>query len=158
MFHAEIWLWLESLLFPESAIHVNLPCINRSVCHVISSCLCLLPTSTSREKYKNCKGIDYFSIQKASLSKDSWCQCKVQHSSYFYVQWSVHHEHMSIIFQQGATIYSLFISVNCSTCFGWYLHPLSGAHITVSTASDISVTIRQTVVNVVGLELESYLY
>ena len=26
-------------------------------------------------------------------------------------------------------IYSLFISINCSTCFGWYLHPSSGAHI-----------------------------
>ena len=22
---------------------------------------------------------------------------------------------------------------NCSTCFGWYLHPSSGVHITVST-------------------------
>ena len=27
------------------------------------------------------------------------------------------------------------LSVNCSTCFGWYLHPSSGAHTTVSTAS-----------------------
>ena len=30
---------------------------------------------------------------------------------------------MSIIIQQNATIYSLFISANCSTRFGWYLHP-----------------------------------
>jgi hypothetical protein len=59
---------------------------------------------------------------------------------------------MSIIVQQYATIYSLFISVNCSTCFGWYLHLSSGAHITVSTASGISVTVLQPVVNVVGLE------
>jgi len=28
------------------------------------------------------------------------------------------------------TIY--YISVNCSTCFGWYPHPSSGAHITVN--------------------------
>jgi hypothetical protein len=27
---------------------------------------------------------------------------------------------MAIIIQQGATEYSLFKSVNCSTCFGWY--------------------------------------
>jgi hypothetical protein len=40
---------------------------------------------------------------------------------------------MSIIVQQDATIYSLFISVNCSTCFGWHLHPPSGAHVTLST-------------------------
>ena len=32
--------------------------------------------------------------------------------------------------------YTQFIlSVNCSTCFGWSLHPSSGAQITVSTAS-----------------------
>ena len=28
-----------------------------------------------------------------------------------------------------------FISGNCSTCFGWYLHPSLGAHTTLSTAS-----------------------
>jgi hypothetical protein len=52
--------------------------------------------------------------------------------------------YMSIIVQKDATIYSLFISVNYSTCFGWYLHPPSGAHITVSTASGISVTVTTT--------------
>jgi len=39
-----------------------------------------------------------------------------------------------IIFQyiskQDATLHSLFISGNCSTCFGWYLHPSSGAQTT----------------------------
>ena len=31
---------------------------------------------------------------------------------------------------------TLFIlSVNCSTCYGWFLHPSSGAQITVSKAS-----------------------
>jgi len=39
---------------------------------------------------------------------------------------------VSIIIQQDATIHSLFISANCSTCFGWYLHPSSGAVFTVS--------------------------
>ena len=29
--------------------------------------------------------------------------------------------------QQDATLPSLFISVNCSICFGWFLHPSSGA-------------------------------
>ena len=32
--------------------------------------------------------------------------------------------------QQDAMLHSLFISVNCSTCFGWYFHPSSGAHAT----------------------------
>jgi hypothetical protein len=39
--------------------------------------------------------------------------------------------------QQDVTSHSLFISGNCSTCFGWYFHPSSGAHTTVSTASGI---------------------
>ena len=51
---------------------------------------------------------------------------------------------MPIIVQQDATIYSLFISVNRSTCFGWYLHPPSGAHVTVSTASATSKTVTAT--------------
>ena len=48
---------------------------------------------------------------------------------------------MSKIAQQDAKIYSLFISVNCSTCFVWYLHPSSGAHIIVSTASGMNETV-----------------
>ena len=43
---------------------------------------------------------------------------------------------MSINVQQDATIHTL--SVNCSTCFGWFLHSSSGAQITVSTASSTS--------------------
>jgi len=35
--------------------------------------------------------------------------------------------------------YTQFIlSVNCCTCFGWFLHPSSGAQIIVSTASGTS--------------------
>jgi len=51
---------------------------------------------------------------------------------------------MPIIVQQDATIYSLFISVNRSICLGWYLHPTSGAHVTVSTASGVSKTVTAT--------------
>jgi hypothetical protein len=46
-----------------------------------------------------------------------------------------------IYIQQDATLHSLFISVNCSTCFGWYFQPSSGAHTTVSTASGICHTV-----------------
>ena len=51
---------------------------------------------------------------------------------------------MAIIIQQDATIYSLFISVNRSTCFGWYLHASSAVHITLSTVSDIIETVTAT--------------
>ena len=34
-----------------------------------------------------------------------------------------------------------FIPLTRTACFGWYLHPSSGAHVTVSTASGISKTV-----------------
>jgi hypothetical protein len=37
------------------------------------------------------------------------------------------------------TIY--YISANCSTCFGWYLHPSSGAHINLIAASGTDQTV-----------------
>jgi len=53
-------------------------------------------------------------------------------------------EYVAIIIQQDAAICSLFISVNCSTYFGWYLHPSSGAQVTVSTVSGINETVTAT--------------
>jgi hypothetical protein len=49
-----------------------------------------------------------------------------------------------IIVQQDATIYSLFMPINRSKYFGWFLHPSSGAHVTISTASGISKTVTAT--------------
>jgi len=51
---------------------------------------------------------------------------------------------MPIIVQQVAAVYGLFIPTNRCTCFGWYLHPSSGAHVTVSTVSGISKTVTTT--------------
>jgi len=48
---------------------------------------------------------------------------------------------MAINIQQHAAVYSSFISVKCSTCFGLYCHPSSGAHNTVSTVSGINETV-----------------
>ena len=53
-------------------------------------------------------------------------------------------KYMPIVVHQDVTIYSLFISVYRCTCFGWYLHPSSGAHVTVSTAPGISKTVTAT--------------
>jgi len=52
------------------------------------------------------------------------------------------HIYIPTIVQQDATIYSSFIPVNRSTCFVWYLHPTSGVHVTVSTASGTSKTVK----------------
>jgi hypothetical protein len=60
---------------------------------------------------------------------------------FFNVCGSVHRKYIPVYIQQDATLHSLFIFGNCSTCFGLYHHPSSGAHTTVSTASDICHTV-----------------
>jgi len=57
---------------------------------------------------------------------------------------SVPRKYISIHIQQDATLHSLFIPGNCSTCFGWYYHPSSGPQTTVSTASGICHTVTAT--------------
>ena len=59
----------------------------------------------------------------------------------FDVYRSVHCKYIPIYAQQDATLHGLFICGNCSTCFGCYFHPSSGAHTTVSTASGICHTV-----------------
>jgi hypothetical protein len=41
----------------------------------------------------------------------------------------------SNIYPTRCNVTQFILSGNCSTCFGWYLHPSSGAQTTVSTAS-----------------------
>ena len=65
-------------------------------------------------------------------------------TSQFNVQGSVRRKYVLIYIQQDATLHSLFISGNCSICFGWYLHPSSGAHATVSAASGTCQTVTTT--------------
>ena len=43
----------------------------------------------------------------------------------------------SNIYPTRRNVTQFILSGNCSTCFGWYLHPSSGAQTTVSTASGI---------------------
>jgi len=47
----------------------------------------------------------------------------------------------SNIYPTKYNVTQFVLSGNCSTCFGWYLHPSSGAQITVSTASGICHTV-----------------
>ena len=49
-----------------------------------------------------------------------------------------------IYIQQDAKLHSLFYLENCSTCFGWYLHPSSGAQTTLCTAAGICHTVTAT--------------
>jgi hypothetical protein len=46
-----------------------------------------------------------------------------------------------VYIQQDAMLHNLFMTGNCSTYFGWYFHPSSGAQTTVSTASGFCHTV-----------------
>ena len=50
----------------------------------------------------------------------------------------------SNIYPTRCNVTQFILSGNCSTCFGWYHHPLSGAQTTVSTASDNCHTVTAT--------------
>ena len=70
----------------------------------------------------------------------------------FNVQGSVHRKCIPLYIQKDATLQSLFISRNCSTCFGWYFHPPSRPHTTVCTASGTC----QTVMDILTLRFDKY--
>jgi hypothetical protein len=44
---------------------------------------------------------------------------------------------ISNTYSTRCNVTQFILSGNCFTCFGWYLHPSSGTHTTVSTASGI---------------------
>jgi len=44
----------------------------------------------------------------------------------------------------GCNVTQFILSGNCSTCFGWYHHPSTGAQTSVSTASGICHTVTAT--------------
>ena len=60
----------------------------------------------------------------------------------FKVQGSVYRKYIVTYIQQDATLHSLFVSTNCSTCFGRYIYPV--AHITLITASGTCQNITAT--------------
>jgi hypothetical protein len=72
-----------------------------------------------------------------------WAVCRSKHvkpSLNFGIMNSIRKLHLVGI--SAETVY--YISVNCSTCFGWLLHPLPGTHIIVITASGTGQTVSAT--------------
>jgi hypothetical protein len=51
------------------------------------------------------------------------------------------HQDYSNIYPTRFNFTQIILFGNCSICFGWYLHPSSGAHKTVPTTSDICHTV-----------------
>jgi hypothetical protein len=64
----------------------------------------------------------------------------LQQAKEFNVHGSVHRNN-TLIYPTRCNITQFILSRNCSTCFGWYHNPSSGAQTTVSTASGICYTV-----------------
>jgi hypothetical protein len=72
----------------------------------------------------------------------------------FNIHGSVHHNNILLYkSQQDAQATKFILSDNCSTCFGLYYHPSSGAHTTVTTASGNRYTVLLSAAIVEELEL-----
>jgi hypothetical protein len=54
------------------------------------------------------------------------------------------YDEYSDIYPKICDVTQFILSVNCSKCFGWYLHPSSEAQTTVSTTSGICHTVTAT--------------
>jgi len=48
------------------------------------------------------------------------------------------------IYPTRCNVAQFILSENCSTCFGWYIHPSLRAHKSLSTASGICYTVTAT--------------
>jgi hypothetical protein len=79
----------------------------------------------------------YSAPLKTYLQNSAYIGCK----KYSLIRANMKLNYIPIYFEQDATLHSLFISGNCSKCFGWYLHPSSEARTTVSTAFGICHTV-----------------
>ena len=89
---------------------------------------------TPSRTYKQHVPSKYF-VQHTQHLNSSPQKPKILCFNVLYVHKPVHRKTMLIIVQLDVTIYSLLIAAHCSTCFGWWHHPSSGAHVNVFTAS-----------------------
>ena len=68
---------------------------------------------------------------------------KANHTSFNYTYIDMYISYYNIC-PTRCNFAQFILSGNCSTCFGWYHHPSSGAQTTVSTASGICHTVTAT--------------
>ena len=78
-----------------------------------------------------------------------FCVCKNFKFAFHLLNHSIHtamtkFPQSSNIYPPRCNVTQFILSGNCSTCFGWYHHPSSGAQTTVSTASGICRTVTAT--------------
>jgi hypothetical protein len=70
-----------------------------------------------------------------------------QMHTHIYIYYLYNTKLYSNIYPTRCNVTQFIIPGNCSTCFGWYLHPSSGAHINVSTASGICQTVTESCIS-----------
>jgi hypothetical protein len=63
---------------------------------------------------------------------------------FLWIIYSSSYSNYSNIYPTRCNVTQFILSGNCTTCFGWYLHPSSGAQTTVCTASGICHAVTAT--------------
>jgi hypothetical protein len=115
-----------------------LPKVSRSIEYVISYAWASHRNGSKKRRRILCRVWVFFPPILTNISVGQQCL------TLFLLMWRIWWAPNSIPIysynQQDVTLHSLFISGNCSTYFGWYFHPASGAHTTVSTASGVCHT------------------
>jgi hypothetical protein len=87
-----------------------------------------------------------YSISSSCCRRSTWiCAVSLFEKNVIYrIFWESDKFSIPIYIQQDATLHSLLICGDSSTCFVWYLHSSLGAHTTVSTAAGICHTVTAT--------------
>jgi hypothetical protein len=118
--------------------------------NIVEGCGCVLNWSTLGNIWWHCQYLMALSVLGGTVS--IWCHCQYlfiwrqwyrNRSKYgAFVEWILREktEH-SNIYPTRCNVTQFILSGNCSTCFGWYYHPSTGAHTTASTASGICHTL-----------------
>jgi hypothetical protein len=92
---------------------------------------CQLTRKSSRTSL--CSGLQ-FCLFENFCPKNGFTEIRFSRVSFFLPSYSN-------LYPTRCNVTQCVLSKNCSTCFGWYLHPSSGAQETVSTASGICHTV-----------------
>jgi len=112
-------------------------CITRPQCVNFRKCKQLIKWGTNKLiRFRARPACTYLGVKKVRVNVHSRLNRNVWRQNT--INWLIL---IRVYIQQDATLHSLSLSGNCSTCFGWYHHPSSGAQTTVSTASSICHTV-----------------
>jgi len=73
--------------------------------------------------------VSWISAVCCNANRIACTSTRTHKSVFFYIM--THHTFALCQISNKMQLYTVYLSVNCSTCFGWILHPSSGAQTTI---------------------------